>query len=105
MIILISIILFINGLLKIKYYQSNSRDTAITVNNEEIVLDHGDYTLKNKWNDIKYIIANKYSICIIPKVLPGLVVCFPIESKDNIIKMIKRFKKENIFIDNINLYK
>ncbi len=105
MIILISIILFINGLLKIKYYQNNSRDTTISVNKDEIVMDHNDYLLKYRWNDIKYIIANKYSICIIPKVLPGLVMCFPIVSKDNIIKMINKYKKESLFIDNSDLYK
>lgn len=105
MIILISIILFINGLLKIKYYQKNSRDTTISVNKDEILMDHSDYLLKYKWDDIKYIIANKYSICIIPKVLPGLVMCFPTYSKDDIIKMINKFKKENLFIDNTDLYK
>jgi len=105
MIIFISVIMFINGRMRMKYHQKNSCDTTISSDAEEIKMENKNYTYTFKWNDIKYIISNKHSISIIPESLPGLVVCLPIDAKTNVIKMIKKYKKENIFIDNEELYK
>ena len=103
--ILLIIVLIINANQRIKFYLNNeSEETIITVNDSEIVFKDDFKEFNLKWDNLKCIVANKYSICFIPKELPGLVASLPIECKEDLKKILKKEKKENLLIDNTKYY-
>ena len=75
-----------------------------SVNDKKIVFRYKKDSIESKWDNIKYIIINKYTICFIPNVLPGNFVSIPIEYKNKIIKVLKTYNKEELLIDNSKLY-
>ena len=56
------------------------------------------------WDAIEYIIINKYSISILPKNFACIALFVEINSKDELITALKKYKKEELLIDNSNKY-
>lgn len=56
------------------------------------------------WDAIEYIIINKYSISILPENFASVAIFIEINSKDKLIKALKKYKKEELLIDNSSKY-
>ena len=52
------------------------------------------------WTSIEYIVINKYSICAIPKNPTEIMLSLSNDYKDMFLKAIKKYKKEDLIIDN-----
>ena len=106
MLLLVIIVMLINTNQKLKFYLSNEGSgDMLTSNKDGIEFKDSNKTFVLKWDNIKYVIAYKYSICFMPVELPGLVAAIPVENKDIIIKVLEKHKKTDLFIDNTELYK
>lgn len=77
---------------------------TVEINQKEIEVMDDEKTIQIKWESIEYIIVNKYSISFIPKKDTGLFCSIGIDYKDEMIKALKKYKKEDLLIDNSDLY-
>jgi len=73
-------------------------DTGI----EQRVNDKQD--LKIQWNNIKVIIINKHSICVIPNSAKLGLLGLDIIHKEEFLSALFHFNKQNLILDNSNLY-
>lgn len=101
-IIFISFISFIIAKRRIKYFMSEIDTKIIDINNNGIEYIDESKNYRIKWEDIKNIIINKYSICFIPRT--KILISIYIEYKSDVIKTLKKYHKEDLLIDN-NFYK
>ena len=62
-------------------------------------------SIKLPWEAIEYIIINKYSISVLPKNFSSVFIFAEINTKDEIYKSLKKYKKLDLLIDNLNQYK
>ena len=58
-----------------------------------------------KWDDILYIIINKYSICYLPKKDASKIICTPIGDQEKVLKDVDKYNRRDLLIDNSDLYK
>ncbi len=58
-----------------------------------------------KWDDILYIIINKYSICYLPKKDASKLICTPIGDQEKVLKDVEKYNRRDLLIDNSELYK
>ena len=107
-----TILMFINYFYYIIIY--NKRIKAMLNKNNNILIkinDNGiDYNdnyveRKQQWDDIKYIIVNKYTLSFIPKDIAGLIINVPKKYKKEINESLKKYNKEYLLVDNTKLYK
>ena len=79
----------------------------ITFDKKELISSYADeLIIRIKYDTIKYIIINRYSISFyIVEKNSRNVLAVPIEYKEEILKAIKKYKLEEKLIDNSYLYK
>ena len=108
-VILISIVTLILMLVstnkKINTYIENARECTLEVLDEKVIFNDKNKKLEFKWDEIKYIVVNKYSICFIPYTLPNLVVSVPVSVKEELMKSLIKLNKIEKLIDNSDMYK
>ena len=77
----------------VKWKHGNSKITI----DEEGIESTSEKVMSNKlyWDAIEYIIINKYSISILPKNFASVALFIEINSKDELIKAFKKYKKKN----------
>ena len=87
-----------------KLYLNNKTENTIIIDEEGITSSSNKYDLLIKWDNISFILVNKYSICLMPKTLPNINLSIPVEYKDKIIKGLQKYNKEELLLDNSLLY-
>ena len=50
------------------------------------------------WDDVNYIIIGKFTVSFIPKEETNRIITTRIEYKDKILKMLKKYKKEQLLV-------
>ena len=63
-----------------------------------------DKNIRVKWDDIKYVVINKYTICIIPKIVINGFTSIDTKYKEEIIATLKKYNKLSLLIDNSDYY-
>lgn len=76
----------------------------IEFNDNEIKYISNDNKYEIKWDNIKYIIINNYSICFIPKKINNILIGIDKKYIKEVRDAVKKYKKDKILIDNSNLY-
>lgn len=76
----------------------------IEFNEEGIEYIDDDKNIRVKWDDLKYVIINKYSICMLPKAILQGFTSVSIKYKEDVIKGLKKYNKEDTLIDNSHFY-
>ena len=85
----------------IKKEATSDINSEITINNSGVRLTKGkniDYRIN--WKDIAYIIINKNVLVFLPKEKTKLIIGINSYYKDEVIKMIKDERREDLIIDN-----
>ena len=82
---------------RIKFFKNNFKKTVFEINNDKVSVDK-DFELA--WKDIESIVINRNTVTFFPKEGTNFI-CTRIEYKDEIIKELKKLKKDNLIIDNI----
>ena len=105
LIFILSIIYYLLMNKRISFYRNFKGTIVIEFNNDYIEYLSSKNNYKVDWDNIKSIIINKYSICFIPIYSNKVMIGISTEYKDKVIDIIKKLDKENLIIDNSNLYK
>ncbi len=84
----------------IKLYLNNDIKQTINITDKGIELTGNSKTIKINWKSIAYIIINEYSICILPKKQTEIMIALSTDYKKEFLKGIKKYKKEDLVIDN-----
>ena len=83
-------------------------DSVINVDDKKIIYSSKKTNYSRKitipWDSIKYVLFNKYSIYFFPKEKNTFSFACSIKYKDKIIKMLDKFDKNNLIVDNIDFY-
>ena len=77
----------------------------IEFNEDGVEYIDDDKNLRIKWDDLKYVIINKYSICMLPKATLQGFTSVSVKYKDEVINGLKKYQKESVLIDNSHFYK
>ena len=90
---------------KLKEYMKHN-DSSIIIDETGIESKEENITSsKLYWETIKYIIINKYSICVLPKNFAHFAIFIEISSKEEVLKSLEKYNKTNLIVDNSNKYK
>lgn len=83
-------------------------DSVINVDNEKIIYSSKKNNDSRKitilWDSIQYVLVNKHSIYFFPKTKETSSFACSIDNKDKIIKMLDKFDKNDLIVDNTSLY-
>lgn len=106
---LILAIIYIRGInavkKRLKAYEENRSESIFELTEKEVKIEKNSQKLMLEWNSIEKVLINHYSIAFIPKDETLIVIGISSEYKDEIIKEIKKLKKDELLVDNSNLYK
>lgn len=86
-----------------EYLKSGDSIIKIAEDGIENVCDN-KLSIKLPWEAIEYIIINKYSISVLPKNFSSVFIFAEINTKDEIYKSLKKYKKLDLLVDNSNRY-
>lgn len=73
--------------------------TKITLNDKDIEYKSLNSIYKIEWNNLAFILFNKYSICFIPKDGKGKIIAISIKYNDKISEYLKKHKKDNLIYE------
>lgn len=97
---LLDVFILISGIKRINNYVNDKDTKHISIEKDYIEYKDNSKSFKVKFKDIKYVIMNKYSICFLPSSLNNAIISITIEYKNDIINVLKKFKREELIIDN-----
>lgn len=84
--------------------QVDKKNSAINVDKEKIIYSFNitDYSSKTTipWDSIQYVLFNKHSIFFFSKTKDTSRFACSIDNKDKIIKMLDKFDKNDLIVDN-----
>ena len=89
---------------KINLLMENDGVRTVEFNDVGVEYIDDDKNLRIKWEDIKYIIINQYTICILPKVVIDGFTSIDIKYKDKVIETLEKYHKEKLLVDNTGFY-
>jgi hypothetical protein len=101
---IILIVMLIQTKSKINKYANEVCESTIDFSNDEINFYNKNHKCKLLWNNIKYVIINKYSICFLPYKMPNIVVSVPSSIREDIIKILIKLNKQDKLVDNSSKY-
>ena len=89
------------------YMNDGAIKSEFEINEKAIILKNNDKSIELNWDLVKYVIINKESISFIPitQTFDSIVMFISTKYKDDVMDAIKKYKKEELVIDNSNLYK
>jgi len=90
---------------RINMFMNNKGVKIIEFNENGVEYIDDDKNIRVKWEDIKYIIVNRYTICILPKTIVSGFTSLNSKYKDELINTLKKYNKESLLIDNSGFYK
>jgi hypothetical protein len=84
----------------------DGNDPYVVISSKGISYVKGsNISYKISWNDVRWILINKYSVTFIPKKNSYLIIGVNSLYKDDIIKAVINEKKTHILVDNSELYR
>ena len=90
---------------RLEMYLQNKGVKTIEFNEVGIEYIDDDKNIRIKWEDIKHIIINKYTITIIPKTILNGFTSIDVKYKDEVINTLKKYDKEKLLVDNTSFYR
>ena len=78
---------------------------SVEINNQYVEYEDGKQSLKINWDEIAYVMIQKYSICFIPKSPTSLFVTISRLYQDQVLKAVEQAGKSSLVIDNSKAYK
>ena len=85
---------------KVKEFMTCNETKVLKINKDCVEYFSDKITIKQKWENIKYVIINKHSIVFFPYNMNEIFISISISYKKDIIKAIKKYAKESKLIDN-----
>ena len=90
---------------RINMFLNNKGVKTVDINEDGIEYIDDDKNIRVKWEDVKYVIISKYSICILPKTIMQGFTSISVKYKKELIECLNKYKKENLLVDNSSFYK
>lgn len=90
---------------RIKAFMSEKGTKYISFDEHKVEYQDNDKKVKIDYNDIAYIIINKYSICFLPKKSSKILISISTDYKEKVIECLIKYDKINLLVDNSTLYK
>jgi len=98
LLIILSVIYYYIITTNINKLRSNKGLITIEFNKDKIQYITKDKQLDILWDDIKYIIINKYTITFIPYEINKTILSINITYKEELFKILKKLKKEDLIV-------
>ena len=90
------------------YMNNGSSESIFEVDEDGVRLNNNNTGIVEvKWDSIKNILINKNTISFLPSdvLATNIIMFISTKYKDKVLEAIKKYKKEELVIDNSNLYK
>ena len=89
------------------YMNDETLENTFEITKEHISLENKKQNIELSFDSIKYIIINKETISFIPKEInaTSIVMFISTKYKEDVMTALKKYKKEELVIDNSKLYK
>ena len=97
---ILDVYIYISCIKRIKNYINDKGIKHVNIEKEYVEYKDDNKSFKVKFKDIKCVIMNKYSICFIPNSLNNAIISMTIEYKNDIINVLKKYKREELIINN-----
>lgn len=85
---------------RIKMLMSQKDTKVIEINEEGIRYTDTQQDIIAKWEDISCIVANKYSVCVLPKSSLNAIISLSAEYKEYVVNSLKEQNKSELLVDN-----
>ncbi|MBR4619272.1 MAG: hypothetical protein IKO49_08210 [Bacilli bacterium] len=102
-IFIFSVVYFVMILNKIKQLRGEEGTIIFEITEDCVRVEKNGVECKLNWNEITSVIINKNTICFIPRELKVLVAISK-DYKEQVVSILKKFKKDSLLVDNSNLY-
>jgi len=102
-IFIFSVVYFVMILNKIKQLRGEEGTIIFEITEDYVRVEKNGVECKLNWNEITSVIINKNTICFIPRELKVLVAISK-DYKEQVVSILKKFKKDSLLVDNSNLY-
>lgn len=90
---------------RIKLFENDKSKSVINIDLDGIeLIKENSQDVKLNWEQIKFILINKETICLIPKNPSFIMIALNTEYKDEFLEGVYKYNKENLIVDNTNLY-
>lgn len=86
---------------RISKLKNNDLEKKLIIEDEYVEMNIGDEKFRLNFNDMHWIILNKYSITFLPKIEGATLIAIGIRYRDQVISNIK---EKSLIVDNTNLY-
>ena len=100
--LLYNIMYLININKRIDIFMNEEGIKEITLKEDKIIFKDKNKELSVDWDNVKYIIINKYSTSIIPNVITLPIISVENKYNKKIVDSIKKYNKESLLINNLN---
>ena len=100
LILIFTIMLFVNVKKRIKMYLNDTGDKVIEITDEAISYSSDSLNLKMNKEDIAIIVINKYSICILPKVMTTYALSISNDYLDEFLNGAKENGYDELIVNN-----
>ena len=90
---------------RLEMYLQNKGVKIVEFNENGVEYIDDDKNIRVKWEDIKHIIINKYTITIIPKTILNGFTSIDTKYKSEVIDTLKKYDKEELLVDNSSFYR
>ena len=84
---------------------SKKTKSSLEIDHHNISLVKKESTVSITWDSLKNIVINKYSVLFLPKDIASTYIAINTEYKEEILKIVKKYKYTNLIQDNSELYK
>ena len=88
-----------------KKFLSDYTKRIITIDENGISLNSDKQNVLIKWESIKYIVINKYTVGVLPDNVGNLMLALSTDYKEDILKGVAEYSHSDLIIDNSDLYK
>ena len=85
---------------RIKEYMNEKGSKTINIEKDFISYKDNNKSFRVDFDDLKYVVINKYSICFIPKNKLSALISVNIEHKKDVIDAFLKYKKDYLIVDN-----
>lgn len=97
--------LIYQGKERMKRFLSTNDTKIIELTKEGIDFEDVQRNYRISWNEIRYILINRYSITFLPKSNDNLLISIDKQYQESVLEAIRECEKEDLIIDNSSLYK
>ena len=88
----------------ISTFQNYKGKKIIEINDKGIEYKDEIKSIKIFWDNMEFVLFNKYSICFIPKEDNNIFISVSIDYINQVLEEIKKYKKENLIRNNAKMY-